>query len=106
LAIAPGAGNRPDRVLWIRCAHNAEHALKATDLLIPAWWRWIWAIHRWQQHAASPWFRGSGLRRAVEYTPTVLIALARQSNAKTCASLMLDCQRERVAWAHVLLPLW
>jgi len=36
--------------------------------------------------ATSPsvsWFR---LRRAVEYTPTVLVTLARQSNAKTCAS--------------------
>jgi hypothetical protein len=34
----------------------------------------------------------------VEYTPTVLLALARQSNAKTCASLMLECARERVVW--------
>ena len=41
------------------------------------------------------WFR---LRRAVEYTPTVLIALARQSNAKTCASLMLDIERKKTIW--------
>jgi hypothetical protein len=38
------------------------------------------------------------LRRAVEHTPTVLVTVARQSNAKTCASLMLECARERVAW--------
>jgi hypothetical protein len=43
----------------------------------------------------TSWFR---LRRAVEHTPTVLVTVARQSNAKTCASLMLECARERAAW--------
>jgi hypothetical protein len=37
----------------------------------------------------TSWFR---LRRAVENTLTVLLALARQSNAKTCASLTLECR--------------
>ena len=40
----------------------------------------------------TSWFR---LRRAVENTPTVLLAVARQPNAKTCASLMLECARQR-----------
>jgi RecA/RadA recombinase len=31
---AERAGAALDRLLWVRCAHNAEHALKATDLLI------------------------------------------------------------------------
>src|ERR1041384_2229108 len=31
---AAAAGVRLDRLLWIRCRHNAEHALKAADLLI------------------------------------------------------------------------
>ena len=31
---AAAAGVRLDRLLWVRCAHNAEHALKAADLLI------------------------------------------------------------------------
>jgi hypothetical protein len=44
----------------------------------------------------TSWFR---LRRAVENTPAVLIALARQSNARTCASLTLECRRERAAWS-------
>jgi hypothetical protein len=29
------------------------------------------------------------------------VTVARQSNAKTCASLMLECARERVAWRGV-----
>jgi hypothetical protein len=43
----------------------------------------------------TSWFR---LRRAVENTPTVLLAIARQSNAKTCASLQLECQPQQAQW--------
>jgi hypothetical protein len=136
-ASAEAAGVRLERVLWIRCGHNAEHALKASDLLIQGGGFGLVAMDLGDTPAASArriplvsWFR---LRRAVEYTPTVLVALARQSNAKTCASLMLECAREGVVWAgarpcsrllrgmgirvarrkpsatgvaHVLLPLW
>jgi hypothetical protein len=35
----------------------------------------------------------------VEHTPTVLVAVARQSNARTCASLMLECACERAKWS-------
>jgi hypothetical protein len=35
----------------------------------------------------------------VEHTPTVLVTVARQSNARTCASLVLECARERVTWS-------
>jgi hypothetical protein len=44
----------------------------------------------------TSWVR---LRRAVEHTPAVLIAVARQSNAKTCASLMLELSRESARWS-------
>ena len=47
----------------------------------------------------TSWFR---LRRAVENTPTVLLSVARQSNAKTCAALQLECARERTAWSGTL----
>jgi recombination protein RecA len=101
-ASAEAAGVRLDRVLWIRCSHNAEHALKAADLLIQGGGFGLVAMDLGDTSPAVArrislvsWFR---LRRAVEYTPTVLLALARQSNAKTCASLMLECAREQVAW--------
>jgi len=47
----------------------------------------------------TSWFR---LRRAVEHTPTVFVALARQSNARTCASLVIECARAKASWSGSL----
>jgi recombination protein RecA len=99
---AAAAGVRLERLLWIRCGHNAEHALKAADLLIQGGGFGLVAMdlgdtspRTARRISLTSWFR---LRRAVEHTPTVLVTVARQSNAKTCASLMLECARERIAW--------
>jgi transposase len=35
----------------------------------------------------------------VEHTPTVLLSLARQANAKTCASLVIECGRKAESWS-------
>lgn len=101
-ASAAAVGVRLDKLLWVRCNHNAEHALKATDLLIQGGGFGLVAMDLGDTPPASArrisltsWFR---LRRAVEYTPTVLVALSQQSNAKTCASLTLECARQNVAW--------
>jgi len=101
-ASAASAGVRLERLLWIRCGHNAEHALKAADLLIQGGGFGLVVMdlgdtppRTARRISLTSWFR---LRRAVENTPTVLVAVARQSNAKTCASLMLECARERVSW--------
>ena len=102
-ASAAAAGVRLDRLLWVRCGHNAEHALKAADLLIQGGGFGLVAmdlgdtpIPSARRISLTSWFR---LRRAVENTPTVLLTVARQSNAKTCASLMLECARERAEWS-------
>ena len=99
---AAAAGVRLERLLWIRCGHNAEHALKAADLLIQGGGFGLVIMdlgdtppRSARRISLTSWFR---LRRAVENTLTVLVAVARQSNAKTCASLMLECARERVTW--------
>lgn len=42
------------------------------------------------------WFR---LRRAVENTSTILLVLSQESNAKTCASLVLRVEREATKWS-------
>src|SRR5580658_9333399 len=101
-ASAAAAGVRLERLLWVRCGGNAEHALKAADLLVQGGGFGLVVMDLADTPDVSArrispvsWFR---LRRAVEYTPTVLVALARQSNAKSCASLMLECARDRVAW--------
>jgi recombination protein RecA len=102
-ASAAAAGVALERLLWIRCDHNAEHALKAADLLIQGGGFGVVALdlgdtppETARRISLTSWFR---LRRAVEHTPTALIAVARQSNACTCASLTLECRRERVDWS-------
>jgi recombination protein RecA len=99
---AAAAGVHLSRLLWIRCAHSAEQALKAADLLIQGGGFGVVALdlgdtppESARRISLTSWFR---LRRAVENTPTVLIALAQRSNAKTCASLQLECRRERIQW--------
>jgi len=101
---AAAAGVRCERLLWIRCGHHAEHALEAVDLLIQGGGFGLIAmdlgdtpLETARRISLTSWFR---LRRAVENTPTVFVTVARESNAKTCASLMLECTRERVSWSQ------
>jgi hypothetical protein len=96
--VRAAAGVRLNRLLWVRCAHNAEHALKAADLLIQGGGFGLVAMDLGDTPPATArrisltsWFR---LRRAVENTPTVFVALARESNAGTCASLTLECRAD------------
>jgi len=100
---AAAAGVELARLLWVRCEHNAEHALKAADLLIQGGGFGLVAMDLGDTPPATArrisltsWFR---LRRAVEHTPTVLLAIERQQNAGTCASLTLECARERMEWS-------
>src|SRR5260370_20446614 len=92
---AADAGVQLSRLLWVRCGHSAEHALKAADLLIQGggFGLVVMDLGDTPQRTArrislASWFR---LRRAVEHTSTVLGSLARQSNARTCASLLIEC---------------
>src|ERR1017187_2524458 len=93
-ASAAAAGVRLPRLLWVRCSHNAEHALKAADLLIQGGGFGLVAMdlgdtppESARRISLTSWFR---LRRGVEHTPTVLVTGGRQSNARTCASLALE----------------
>lgn len=45
----------------------------------------------------TSWFR---FRRTVEHTDTALVVLEEESNAKTCASLVLQLSQTDVAWAR------
>jgi hypothetical protein len=102
-ASAAAAGVLLDRVLWVRCTHQAEHALKAADLLIQGGGFGLVAmdigdtpVETARRISLTSWFR---LRRAVEHTPTILLALSRRSNARTCASLAIECRREQAFWS-------
>jgi hypothetical protein len=100
---AAAAGVRLERLIWVRSAHNAEHALKAADLLVQGGGFGLVILDLGdtppitaRRISLTSWFR---LRRAVEPTPTILLSVARHSNAKTCASLILECSRQDVEWS-------
>ena len=102
-ASAAAAGVRLERLLWVRCGGNAEHALKAADLLVQGGGFGLVVMDLADTPSVSArrismtsWFR---LRRAVEHTPTVLLVVEQQPLAKTCASLTLELRRERAAWS-------
>ena len=87
---AEAAGVKLDKLLWIRCKGNAEHALRAADLLIQAGGFGVVALDlveaRPSELARIPptaWFR---FRRAIEPTPTVLLVLADRPLTKSCAA--------------------
>src|ERR1019366_1725775 len=105
-ASATAAGVRLERLIWVRSC-GAERALKAADLLLQGGGFGVVVLDLGDTPPAAArrisltsWFR---LRRAVEHTPTVLIAVERQSNAKTCASLMLELSREEARWSGCTL---
>jgi hypothetical protein len=100
---AAAAGIDLERLLWIRCRGNPEHALKAVDLLIQAGGFGFVALDLCEVRPAivrriplATWFR---LRRAIENTPAVLLVVEREATVKSCASLMLEMKREETAWS-------
>jgi recombination protein RecA len=95
---AAAAGVTLDRLLWVRCAENSpqkclEQLLRAADLMLESGGFGLIALDLGDlpQSAArriplTTWFR---YRRAVEHTPTVLLAIERQSIAGSCSSLLI-----------------
>jgi len=102
-AAAAAAGAELSRLLWVRCGGNAEHALKAVDMLINAGGFGLIVLDLGEvapgiarRIPLAAWFR---LRRALENTPAMLVVLEREQTVKSCASLVIEMRREAVAWS-------
>ena len=100
---AEAAGVKLKNLLWVRC-RNVDHALRATDLLIQGGGFGMIALDFGDTPAKvvryvplQVWFR---FRRAVETTPTILVVLEQESNAKTCASLVLHMEMRETLWSQ------
>ncbi len=100
---AAARGVALDRLLWIRCGGNAEHALKATDLLLQAGGFGLVAMDLGnvapitaRRISRASWYR---LRHAVENTPTSLVVVEQAPHARACAQLAVECARGRVRWS-------
>jgi hypothetical protein len=102
---AAEAGLNLERLLWIRCAANVEHAFKAADLLLQGGGFGIVVLDIGDVVGAdarriisSWWYR---FRRVVENTPTALLVIAEDSCVRSCASLALNLNREIDVWSSV-----
>jgi len=102
-ASAAACGVDLDRLLWVRCGGNPEHALRAVDLLVQGGGFGCVALDLGElppriarRVPLACWFR---LRRAVENTLTVLVALEQVSCAPSCASLILETRPGRPIWS-------
>lgn len=102
---AEAAGVRLQQLLWVRC-RNVDQALRATDLLIQGGGFGLIALDLGDTPARvvryvplQVWFR---FRRAVEHTPTIFLVLEQESNAKTCASLVLGLRAQETRWSQAV----
>jgi hypothetical protein len=98
---AEAAGVQLGQLLWVRC-RDIEQALRATDLLLRGGGFGLIAVDLADIEPKTvrgvplnAWFR---FRRAVEDTPSILLLLEQESNAKTCASLVLRLEGEAARW--------
>jgi recombination protein RecA len=99
---AAAAGVTLSQLVWIRCGHNAAHALKAADYLLHAGGFGVVVLDLCQITARtanripiSYWYR---FRLVLENTPTILALIEKDPLGKSCASLMLEMKRKRAAW--------
>jgi hypothetical protein len=100
---AEAAGVELRQLLWVRC-HGLDQSLRAADLIIQGGGFGFIALDlsdvapEMVRHVPlNAWFR---FRRAVEDTSTVLLLLEQESNAKTCASLVLQMNGEAARWSE------
>ena len=92
--VATEAGIDFDRLLWVRCAGNLEHAFKATDLLLHAGGFGLVILdlgdvagNDARRIISSWWYR---FRRTVEDRPTVLTVISEEACTRSCAALTLE----------------
>jgi RecA/RadA recombinase len=103
---AEAAGVHLPNLLWTRCGGNAEHALKATDLLIQAGGFAIVTmdiadleIRDAQRIPLASWFR---LRHTAEKMSSAFVVIAKEVNAKSCSNLQLTLRPRQDHWSGKL----
>src|SRR5690349_13424404 len=96
---AAAAGVELSKMVWVRCGGNAEHALRAADLLIHAGGFGVVALDlaeaapsELNRIPSTAWFR---FRRAVDSTPTILAVVADRSLARSCSVMTVKLPSRR-----------
>ena len=106
-ASAAEAGADPDRILWVNCEGNAEHALKAVDLLTQGGGFGLIVLDMAdtperdvRRISLASWFR---LRHAAERTGAALLVAETKIHARSCSALQIEMKRKRPEWVGKLL---
>lgn len=99
---AAAAGVQLENLLWVRC-RTLDQSLRAADLLLQGGGFGLIALdltdiapETVRRVPLNAWFR---FRRGVEDTPTILLLLDQEPNAKTCASLVLSLSMDSARWS-------
>jgi recombination protein RecA len=102
---AEAAGVDLKQLLWVRC-RDINQALRATDLILQGGGFGFVCLDLSdvsrevaRKIPLETWFR---FRRAVENTRTILLLIEQESNAKTCASLVLKLEAGLARWSTTL----
>lgn len=102
-ASAKGAGVDLDRLLWVRCGGNVAHAITASEIILQSGGFGLVVLdladivgRKQSLIPDSAWFR---YRRAVENTPTALLAIGPQTLSASCAALVLEMEPGKPRWA-------
>jgi recombination protein RecA len=100
---AEAGGVKLEQLLWVRCG-NIDQCLRSTDLLLQGGGFGMIAMDLSMLPARTVryvplnvWFR---FRRAVENTSTIFLLMDQESNAGTCASLVLRLGLEPARWVR------
>ena len=100
---ASRAGVHLDRLLWVRCNNNLEHAFKTTDMLLQAGGFGIVTLDLGDVPAKSAkriisswWYR---FRRTLEATSTALLVITEESCVGARAALGLELSQENCLWS-------
>ncbi|HEX3685383.1 MAG TPA: hypothetical protein VHU83_22810 [Bryobacteraceae bacterium] len=102
-ASAQAAGVELDRIVWVGCRGNAEHAMRTTDLLLHAGGFGVVLLDLCDAPARvlnriplSYWYR---FRRTVEHTPAILLICADSAQAKSCTSNSIELKPKVFHWS-------
>lgn len=105
-ASAAAAGVQLERLVWVQCNGNAEHALRTVDLLLHAGGFGIVLLDLCEapprvlnRIPLSYWYR---FRRAIEHTPSILLLCSESLQAKSCSSNQLQLKSKAFHWSEKL----
>jgi hypothetical protein len=104
---AAAAGVDLQKIYWIRCDANVDHAMRSADLVLHSGGFGVVALDLAEAAESAlnripqtTWFRW---RRAVQATPTVLAVIANRPLTKSCSALLIEMKRRRAVFTGNLL---